>query len=457
MKVLVVDDDDGLRRSLSMILEDGGYEVVCASSGEEGLATAEKEAPRLILCDVRMPGMDGLEFLERYRTQGGEALVLVMTAYGSMELAVEAMERGAYDYLPKPFGSGEVLLTIRKAVERESLREEVDRLRREVTAERRFGRVVARSPAMVQALEVAQKVAEHPSPVLITGPTGTGKELVARLVHDESPRAEGPFVPVNCGAVPENLLESEFFGHRKGAFTGADRDRTGLFQDASGGTLFLDEVAELPPNLQVKLLRALQEGEVRPLGGGDPVPVDVRIVAATNRDLEEELQEGRLREDLYYRIAVVTLDLPPLRDRKEEIPLLVRHFLELQRERTGARVEGVEPEALEALTEYSWPGNVRELENVMERAVILSDGGPVTVESLPDSVQQGGERSRESEGLTIPDPSGDLSVKRGTAALEERLIRAALERTEGHRAKAAELLEISDRALRYKIQEYGID
>jgi two-component system response regulator AtoC len=452
VKVLVVDDDRGLRKSLSLILGDAGYEVRVAEDGEEGLAMALSEEPQLILCDVRMPKKDGLTFLSEYRDAGGDALVLVMTAYGSLELAVEAMKAGAYDYLPKPFGADEVLLTVRKAEEREQLFQEVGRLRSEVRADRRFGEIVARSPAMVRALEVAGKVARHPSPVLISGASGTGKELVARLIHRESDRASNAFVPVNCGAIPETLLESEFFGYVKGAFTGADRDRPGLFEAANNGTLFLDEVGELPPSLQVKLLRALQEGEVRRLGGTQSVEVDVRIIAATNRDLEEFVQQGGFREDLFYRLAVVPIHLPPLCRRTEEIPDLVHHFIDRHRERLGVKVETIAPEAMDALLKYPWPGNIRELENLLERVVVLADGSEIAAQDLPEEILH---PSPERGAL---DPSGDdLSVKRHTADLEKVLIQRALERTGGNKTQAAELLELSPRALRYKIRDYGLE
>ena len=285
MKILVIDDDAGLRKSLSLILSDAGYTVLVAEDGEAGLAAAAEQGPDLILCDVRMPKLDGLGFLERYGASGGGALVLVMTAYGSLDLAVEAMKRGAYDYLAKPFGADEVLLTVRKAEEREQLRREVGRLRTEVQADRRFGEIVAGSAGMRKALDVVGKVARHDSAVLLTGASGTGKELVARLVHRESPRASGPFVAVNCGGIPEQLLESEFFGYVKGAFTGADRDKPGLFETADGGTLFLDEVAELSGALQVKLLRVLQEGEFRRLGSTEVRRASVRIISDRNSDL----------------------------------------------------------------------------------------------------------------------------------------------------------------------------
>jgi two-component system response regulator AtoC len=452
LKILIIDDDRGHRKSLSLILGDAGYEVRSAEDGEEGLEKALAERPQLILCDVRMPKKDGIAFLKEYREAGGEALVLVMTAYGSIELATEAMKVGAYDYLPKPFGADEVLLTIRKAEERENLRKEVGRLRSEVRADRRFGEIVARSPAMIRALEVAGKVARHPSSVLISGASGTGKELVARLIHRESERAEGPFVPVNCGAIPDTLLESEFFGYVRGAFTGADRDRGGLFEAAHRGTLFLDEVGELPTNLQVKLLRALQEGEVRRLGGSESRKVDVRVIAATNRDLESFVQQGDFREDLYYRLAVVPIHLPPLSRRKEEIPDLVYHFLERHRDRLGVKVESVSPEAMEALLGYPWPGNIRELENLLERIAVLADGTEIRAADLPEDILH---PAPERSPLDFSDD--DLSVKRHSAELERVLIQRALERTGGNKTQAADLLELSPRALRYKIRDYGLE
>ena len=452
MKILIIDDDRGHRKSLSLILGDAGYEVRSAEDGEEGLEKALAERPQLILCDVRMPKKDGIAFLNEYREAGGDALVLVMTAYGSIELATEAMKVGAYDYLPKPFGADEVLLTIRKAEERENLRREVGRLRSEVRADRRFGEIVARSPAMIRALEVAGKVARHPSSVLISGASGTGKELVARLIHRESERVEGPFVPVNCGAIPDTLLESEFFGYVRGAFTGADRDRGGLFEAAHGGTLFLDEVGELPTNLQVKLLRALQEGEVRRLGGSESRKVDVRVIAATNRDLESFVQQGDFREDLYYRLAVVPIHLPPLSRRREEIPDLVYHFLERHRDRLGVKVESVSPEAMEAFLGYPWPGNIRELENLLERIAVLADGTEIRSSDLPEDILH---PAPERSPLDFSDD--DLSVKRHSAELERVLIQRALERTGGNKTQAADLLELSPRALRYKIRDYGLE
>jgi two-component system response regulator AtoC len=374
-----------------------------------------------------------------------------MTAYGSLELAIEAMKRGAYDYLPKPFSPDQLVLTLKKAEEREALRSEVRRLREEVQIERRYREIIAKAPAMTRALEVAFKVARHPSPVLITGESGTGKELVARLIHAESDRADGPFVPLNCGAIPENLLESELFGYVKGAFTGADRDKQGLFEAASGGTLFLDEIGEMAPTLQVKLLRVLQEGQVRRVGDTRVRPVDVRLVSATNKNLEERTRVGEFRNDLFYRIAVVPIHLVPLRQRKEEIPLLVRHFLDQNNRRLRTQILGIEPAAMQHLLDYSWPGNVRELENTIERALVLAEGPRILPSDLPPNVTS---PIAPLDGAELPDD--ELSVKKHGAVLERRLIRIALERTGGNKTRAADLLELSSRALLYKIREYGL-
>ena len=452
MKVLIIDDEPSLRQTVSMILDEEGYEVLVAGDGKEGLDKALEAHPDVVLTDVRMPGMPGLEFLERYRAEGGEALVIVMTAYGSADLAIEAMKKGAYDYIPKPFSADQVVLTLRKAQEREALRREVSRLREEVTVERRFSGIIAKAPAMKQAVETATKVARYPSPVLITGESGTGKELIARLVHDQSDRASGPFIAINCGAIPENLLESELFGYVRGAFTGADRDKIGLFEAATGGTLFLDEIGEMTATLQVKLLRVLQEGEVRRLGENKSRAVDARIVSATNRSLEEEVRNGNFRKDLFFRIAVVPIHLPPLRQRPEEIPLLAKHFVERYNRTLDLSLDGIEPEAMKVLLEYSFTGNVRELENVIERAMVLAEGPRLTVSDLPHHVQS---PVRALEEVDLGDD--ELSVKKHGAILERRLIQKALERTGGNRTKAAELLDLSSRALLYKIRDYGLE
>ena len=452
MTVLIIDDEPGLRHTVSLILSEEGYEVNAASDGEEGLARALELKPDMILCDVRMPRLNGLDFLQRYRAASGTAMVIMMTAYGSMDLAVQAMKAGAYDYLAKPFGPDELILVLKKAEERESLRREVSRLREEVSIQRRYREIIARSPAMTKALEIAAKVARHPSPVLITGESGTGKELVARLIHNESDRADSPFVPVNCGAIPENLLESELFGYVRGAFTGADREKPGLFEVASGGTLFLDEIGEMPTTLQVKLLRVLQESEIRRLGDTRARSIDVRIVAATNKELEEEIRADAFRRDLYYRIAVVPIHLVPLRQRREEVPVLVRHFIDQYNRKLRVDIKLIDQDAMRMLLEYTWPGNVRELENTIERAMVLADGPTITNADLPAHISA---PVPSLDGVELNDD--ELSVKKHGAALERRLIRQALERTGGNKTRAADLLELSSRALLYKIREYGLE
>ncbi len=452
MTILIIDDEPGLRQTVSLILADEGYEVTTASDGEEGFARALEVQPDIILCDVRMPRMTGLEFLDKYREANGTAMVVVMTAYGGMEMAIQAMKKGAYDYIPKPFSPDQLVLTLKKAQEREALRREVTRLREEVSIDRRYRSIVAKSPAMTKALEIASKVAKHPSPVLITGESGTGKELIARMIHEESDRARGAFIPVNCGAIPENLLESELFGYVKGAFTGADREKPGLFEAASGGTLLLDEIGDMPATLQVKLLRVLQESEIRRLGDTRTRAVDVRIVAATNKDLEEEARVGNFRRDLFYRVAVVPIHLVPLRQRRDEIPLLVHHFIERYNKKLKLDIRGVDSDAMRLLLEYPWPGNVRELENTVERALVLADTNRLTVADLPRNI------SSPVAALDRPDlPDDELSVKKHSAVLERRLIKQALERTGGNKTRAADLLELSSRALLYKIREYGLE
>ncbi len=451
MNILVVDDELGLRHTLSLILAGEGHTVRAAEDGARALAMLEAEEADLVLCDIRMPGMDGLTLLEKYQQRGGRALVIVMSAYGDDAVALDAIRRGAHDYIAKPFRPDQVLLVVRKAIERERLEARITRLEEEVAALRAPSGIVGRSPALADVLALVAKAAPHPSTVLVTGESGTGKELVARALHRQSPRAAEPFVAINCGAIPEALLESELFGHARGAFTGAVADRRGLFEEAGGGTLFLDELGELTPPLQVKLLRVLQEGEVRRVGDNASRPVDVRVVAATSRDLESDVATGRFRPDLYYRVNVVHLHLPPLRERRDDIPELVHHFLSLSARRLGVRVGRVSAPAMRHLMEYAWPGNVRELENVVERALVLAEGDSIEVEQLPVHLRA---------PALHPTPHRDdldLSVKRQTEALERALIRTALERTGGNRSRAAKLLELSHRALLYKIREYGLE
>ncbi len=446
-RILIVDDDDALRDSLQLVLASEDYQVVGARSGEEALELLESAAPEIVLCDLRMPGMDGMQLLpELARRQPGATLIL-MSAYGTEELALEAMKLGAYDYLAKPFQPSEALLTIRKARERERFRRTNKLLRRDVQRSLGDRPIVAASPAMIELLEVMERAAAFKATVLLTGESGTGKEVLARAIHAQSPRRHEAFVAINCGAIPETLLESELFGHARGAFTGADRPRRGLLVEASGGTLFLDEIGELPTPLQVKLLRVLQEEEVHPLGESKPRAVDVRVIAATARDLEDEVEAGRFREDLFYRLNVVRLEVPPLRQRREDIPLLVDHFFASFRETLDKPLLGIADEALERLVAYAWPGNVRELANVIERAVILAAGDRLEASDLPDNLLQPAAGSGEGR---------ELSLKRVRRAAEAETIRRALRATGGNRTRAARLLEISHRALLYKIKDYGV-
>ena len=452
MNILVVDDELGLRQTLTAILsaEGEGHETRAVADGAAALqALADRDAD-LVLCDVRMPTLDGLGFLTEYKKAGGRALVIMMSAYGDDDDALEAIKRGAHDFIQKPFRADQVLLVVRKAIEREGLRQQVAQLHEEIAALRGPAGIVGHSATLQQAIGVARKVARHPSTVLITGESGTGKELIAELIHQEGPRAAKPFVAVNCGAIPEQLLESELFGHARGAFTGAVDERRGLFEEADGGTLFLDEIGELPVSLQVKLLRALQEEEIRPVGDNTARRIDVRVITATARDLEAEVRAGRFRADLFYRVNVVRIQLPPLRERREDIPELVRHFIDVYNRKLTLSIRGVSPAAMRLLMDYPWPGNVRELENVVERAMVLCDGLQVDAEHLPGPVSQPGTALAEDDDL-------DLSVKRRTEALERSLIERALRQTGGNRTRAARLLDLSHRALLYKIREYGLE
>jgi two-component system, NtrC family, response regulator AtoC len=450
--ILIADDEEPIRHVLTVLLAEQGYFVRAVKDAEEALRELGARDYDALVTDVRMPGMDGLALLRAVQQQAPETTVIVMSAYGSHDLAIDAMKAGAYDYLGKPFRPDEVLLVLRKAEERERLRAENRRLRKEIEATRGAGALVAESAGMKDILRSVQKVAPARTTVLITGESGTGKELIARALHEMSPRAERPFVAVNCGAIPENLIESELFGHAKGAFTGAAAAKRGLFEEADGGTLLLDEIGDLPTHLQASLLRVLQEGEVRRVGDPRTIRVDVRVLAATNRDLAQAVAAGTFREDLFYRLNVVGLRLPPLRERCDEIEALARTFLARHAARLGVPSKPLSAAALRLLLGWRWPGNVRELENALERALVLSEGEEIEPEALPEEL-----RSAAAPGGAPPAPGdGDLSVKRAQRALEADLIRKALERTAGNRTRAAELLELSPRALLYKIREYGL-
>jgi two-component system response regulator AtoC len=451
-RILIVDDEESFRHMLSVILIKEGYEVDTSSNGEEALQKATASTFDHILCDVRMPRMDGLAFLREIKKTGMETTITVMSAYGTVDTAIEAMKLGAYDYISKPFKPDEIILTLRKAEEREQLRKENQLLRKEVAKEYSFENIVSKNEKMMKIFDVIKKVAHYKSTVLITGESGTGKELVARALHYNSDRSPNPFIAVNCGAIPENLLESELFGHAKGAFTDAIRTKKGLFEEADGGTLFLDEIGDLPGQLQVKLLRVLQDGEIRRVGESKPIKIDVRIVAATVKDLPKEVNEGRFREDLFYRLNVLPLHIPPLRERKEDIPLLIHHFIGKYNQAMNKNVNGVDHKAMETLMSYRWYGNVRELENTIERAIVLSEKNDIEAENLPIEIQT---RSKEEPQPEIL-PDEEYSIKKASKSLEINLIKKALKKTKGNHTHAARLLEISHRALLYKIKEYEI-
>ncbi|MDO8446580.1 MAG: sigma-54 dependent transcriptional regulator [Deltaproteobacteria bacterium] len=460
-RVLIVDDEENLRHILSIILTKEGYEAEAVKNGREALGCIEKSIYDIVLCDIRMPVMDGIAFLKAVRSQESgirsEATIIMMSAYGSIDQAIEAIKLGAYDYISKPFKPEEVVLTIRKAEERERLRRENRELREIVKKDYGVKGIITGNDEMLKVLATVKKLADYKTTVLISGESGTGKELIAQALHYNGNRAHGSFVAVNCGAIPENLLESELFGHVRGAFTDAVRSKKGLFEEADGGTLFLDEIGELPLHLQVKLLRVLQEDEIMRVGDTKPIKVDVRIVAATVKDLPREVKEGMFREDLFYRLNVLTIHLPPLRERPEDIPTLTDHFLEKYRKRHGVAVGVVTPEAMNLLMDYHWPGNVRELENTIERCVLLSEGKAITAAVLPPEIREGMPYSPSEKGQKVETTDIGLSIKKAARVMEEELIKKALEKVGGNRTRAAQLLEISHRTLLYKMKEYGLD
>jgi DNA-binding NtrC family response regulator len=446
-RALVVDDDESLRRVMARQLADAGHDVVAAASAEEALAHLAEGGADLLVTDQRMPGMDGLRLLAEAKRLDPDLAVVVVTAHGNVGSAVEAMRLGATDYLEKPFPREALLLAAEKALRVRDLERANVRLRQELVDRYSYESLVGGSVVMKDVFRTIARVSASSSPVLVRGESGTGKELVARAIHYASARARGPFVPVNCSAIPEGLLEPELFGHARGAFTGAVRRRRGRFEEADGGTLFLDEIGELHPALQAKLLRVLQDGEVRPVGDERSVRTDVRLVAATNRDLEAAMEEGAFREDLYYRIAVLPLRLPPLRERRDDVPLLVAHLL-AKKGQAGIHVDSAVVEALRA---YAWPGNVRELENVLERALVLRrQPDRMTLEDLPEEILRPAAPAGALAGLAIPEEGLSL------AAVERDLIAAALSRTGGNQTRAAKLLGITRQTLIYRMGKHGL-
>lgn len=439
-----------MREVLSIMLTKEGYEVVAADSRAQAAAVLAKAPADLVITDIRLPDGDGIEILRHVKAASPETAVVVMTAYGTTETAVAALKLGAHDYLTKPFDVDELKIVVRGALEAQRLTEENLRLKAELRSRHGLDRIIGVSRAMASVFDLVQSVAATSSTVLITGESGTGKELVARAIHTLSPRRDAAFVSVNCGALPETLLESELFGHMKGSFTDAHQTKKGLFETAHRGTLFLDEVGETPPAMQVKLLRALQEKRIRRVGGTDEVEVDVRVISATNQPLEKLVEEKRFREDLFYRLQVIPIHVPPLRERREDIPLLADHFLHKFNQEMGKAVAKISEQALHLLVRHAWPGNVRELENAIERAVALETTEAVLPERLPEGIR-GGLRS-EGGG---PELRSGFSLDQHLLAIERELLRRALAKAGGDRASAAELLGVTPRSLRYLIQKHG--
>ncbi len=447
VKILVIDDDESLRRVLEYNLAQEGYAVLTAASGEQGLDLLKKEGADLVVTDVRMAGMDGLQVLQQAHKLDPNVQVIILTAFGTIEMAVEAMKAGAFHYISKPFNRDELKLTLRKALQLKDLERENLALRQELRARIGLDNIIADSRLMKAILEMVERVAPTETTVLILGESGTGKELIARAIHANSPRAGGPFVAVNCAAIPENLLESELFGHVRGAFTGAIRDRVGKFEAAEGGTIFLDEIGEMRPELQVKILRCLEERSLERVGDNRPIRVDVRILAATNKDLAKAIQAGEFREDLYYRLNVVPLSIPPLRERHEDIRALAQHFLK----RLGSTPRlTIAPDAFRALEAYEWPGNVRELENALERAMIFHRGDVITLDDLPETIRA--PRSRETAALPVSLPEAGLSLEE----VEKELILRALQKHDWNQSRAARYLGITRHTLLYRMEKHNI-
>ncbi len=447
--ILVVDDDASQRRLIEFWLQEEGYAIVTANDGVAGLQAFEQHAPTLVIADIRMPGMGGLDLLSRIKSANAEMPVILVTAFGTVADAVEAMKLGAADYVLKPLNADELKVTVRRALERQQLVDENRYLRDLAGSTFRFDNLVAQSRKMRHVLEIAGQVARRDSTVLLSGESGTGKELLAKALHQNSLRAGRPFITVNCGALPEALAESELFGHRKGSFTGATADKAGKFETANEGTIFLDEIGELPLTLQVKLLRVIQEREIDKIGNPRPIKVNVRIIAASNRNLKNLVEDGQFRDDLFYRLSVVTIDIPPLRERREDIPLLAQHFFQKFRARYSLPALTVSEESMDRLSQYSWPGNVRELENVIERLVVLGKTDIIREEDLPPEI-----RRLESRvagiGLKLPEEGIDLE------GVEKELLLRALEKHSWNQTQAAKYLNISRKTLIYRMEKFGI-
>ncbi|WP_374079486.1 sigma-54-dependent transcriptional regulator [Bdellovibrio bacteriovorus] len=454
-RILVVDDEESIREFLEIMLKKEGYEVTLAEDGQKAKDLLTKKTFDMIISDLQMPHVTGIELLKHVKESYPDTVFMLITAFGTTETAVEAMKMGAYDYLTKPFKIDEVRLNIQNALRSRNLEVENRSLKKELVKEYSFQNMVGNSPAMHSIYDMVKRVSQTPTNVLITGESGTGKEVVAKAIHYNGPLKDRPFVTVNCGAIPENLMESEMFGHKKGSFTGAVADKAGLFEVADGGTLFLDEVGELPLTIQVKLLRAIQERVIRRVGATDDNKVDVRIIAATNRNLEEMVQKGGFRQDLFYRLNVINIKTPGLRDRRDDIPLLANHFLKKYNERLGKNIGAISADAMEILKKYDYPGNVRELENLIERTVALEGGATILPESLPPMVNtSSGRKMASSNEIEIGDDGVDLDKVMGQ--IEKELLIKAIHAAGGVKKRAAKLLHISFRSMRYRIEKYNL-
>jgi two-component system, NtrC family, response regulator PilR len=451
-RILIVDDETSMQEFLQILLQRDGHDTSACGSASEALVALESDDWDLVISDVRMPGMSGLELLDQVRQLAPETTVILITAHGTTESAVEAMKHGAYDYLTKPCSVDEIRLVVGKALEKRDLAHENQRLRLQLRDQSAIPTIVGKTARMQEIFGLVRQVAPTRANILITGESGTGKELIARAIHNLSDRREAPFVAVNCGAIPENLLESELFGHVKGSFTGASANKPGLFEVANGGTIFLDEIGDMDLLLQVKVLRAIQQRAFQRVGGTSEIRVDVRIVASTNRRLEQEVREGRFREDLFYRLNVIEISLPPLRERVEDLPQLIHHFMEKFSQELGKDVRELEPEVLPALEAYAFPGNVRELENIVERAVTLARTSRITLECLPATVRRPAETGPEKRI-----PADGVALDMLLAAYETSLIQEALQRAGGVKKRAAALLGVTFRSLRYRLEKLHLD
>ncbi|UXR64014.1 sigma-54 dependent transcriptional regulator [Bdellovibrio bacteriovorus] len=454
-RILVVDDEESIREFLEIMLKKEGYEITLAEDGQKAKDLLTKKTFDMIISDLQMPHVTGIELLKHVKESYPDTVFMLITAFGTTETAVEAMKMGAYDYLTKPFKIDEVRMNIQNALRSRNLEVENRSLKKELVKEYSFQNMVGNSPAMHAIYDMVKRVAQTPTNVLITGESGTGKEVVAKAIHYNGPLKDRPFVTVNCGAIPENLMESEMFGHKKGSFTGAVADKAGLFEVADGGTLFLDEVGELPLTIQVKLLRAIQERVIRRVGATEDMKVDVRIIAATNRNLEDMVQKGGFRQDLFYRLNVINIKTPGLRDRRDDIPLLANHFLKKYNERLNKNIGAISAEAMEILKKYDYPGNVRELENMIERTVALEGGATILPESLPPMVNtSSGRKMASSNEIEIGDDGVDLDKVMGQ--IEKELLIKAIHSAGGVKKRAAKLLHISFRSMRYRIEKYNL-